>query len=121
LEVFLDNQADAVATLIMSVKIPALIDATPKFVYWSKGNSRSERQVRIRMDERYIDQIVGIKYDRERFRITEEPGDPKTEVDRVLVIEPLDYDTHFRGSIQIRGKGPNGYKHETRLHVFVQP
>jgi hypothetical protein len=73
------------------------------------------------MDERYIDQIVGIKYDRERFRITEEPGDPKTEVDRVLVIEPLDYDTHFRGSIQIRGKGPNGYKHETRLHVFVQP
>lgn len=121
LEVFLDNQADAVATLIMSVKIPALMDAMPKLVYWSKGNSRSERRVRIRMDERYIDQIVGIKYDRERFRITEEPGDPKTEVDRVLVIEPLDYDTHFRGSIQIRGKGPNGYKHETRLHVFVQP
>lgn len=121
LQVFLDNQPDAVATLVMSVQIPALIDATPKFVYWSKNNSRSERRIQIKMDERYINRIVEIEYDRDRLRVTEEPGDPNTEVDRVLVVEPLDYDTLFRGSIQIRGTGPNERKHETRLHAFVQP
>ncbi len=121
LQVFLDNQPDAVATLVMSVQIPALIDAIPKFVYWSKDNSRSARRIRISMDERYINRIVEIEYDRDRLRVTEEPGEPNTEVDRVLVVEPLDYDTLFRGSIQIRGTGPNGRKHETRLHAFVQP
>ena len=121
LQVFLDNQPDAVATLIMSVKIPTLIEATPQFVYWSKDSARTERRVRLKMDARYIDEIIDIDYDKKTLKVTEEPGDGGTNSDLILVIEPLDYNKLSRGTILIKGTGPEGRKHETNVHVFVQP
>ncbi len=121
LQVYLDSQPEPVATLSMNVKIPTLIEAMPQIVYWSKDSSRSARRVRLTLDERYIDEILRIDYDRTKLKLTEEPGDPKTEVDRVLVIEPKDYDTLYRGTITVYGSGANGRKMDTRIHAFVQP
>ncbi len=121
LQVFLDNQPDAVATLIMSVKIPTLIEAMPQFVYWSKDNSKTERRVRLKMDERYINKIIDIDYDKKSLIVAEEPGNAGTDSDLILVIEPLDYNELSRSTIRIKGIGPGGRKHEANVHVFVQP
>lgn len=121
LQVFLDNQPDAVATLIMSVKIPDLIEVTPQFVYWSKDSAHTERRVRLKMDARYIDEIVDIQYDEKTLKVTEGPGDRSTNSDLTLVIEPLDYNKLSRGTILIKGSGPEGRKHDASIHVFVQP
>lgn len=121
LQVFLDNQADAVATLVMSVKIPTLIEATPQFVYWSKERARTERSVRLKMDKRYINKITDIDYDKKSLKVTQKPGDAGTDSDLTLVIEPLDYNKLSRGTIRIKGIGPVGRKHEANVHVFVQP
>lgn len=121
LQVFLDSQPDAVATLHMNVQIPTLIEAMPQIVYWSKDSSKSARRIRLTLDERYIDEILRIDYDRSKLRVTEEPGDPKTETDRVLIVEPKDYDALYRGTITVYGSGPDGRKIDTRIHAFVQP
>lgn len=121
LQVYLDSQPEPVATLLMNVQIPTLIEATPQIVYWSAQSSRSERKVRISLDERYIDKILRVDYDRTKLTVTEEPGDPKTKVDRVLIVEPKDYDTLYRGTITVSGIGPEGRKAEARVHAFVQP
>jgi len=121
LQVFLDSQPEAVATLLMNVQIPTLIEALPQIVYWNSQSSKSERRVRLTLDERYIDEILRIDYDHAQLKVTEAPGDPKTGVDRVLVVEPKDYSTLYRGTITIFGSGPDGRKAETRVHAFVQP
>lgn len=121
LQVFLDSQPDAVATLSMNVQIPTLIEAMPQIVYWSKDSAKSPRRVHLTLDERYIDEIQRIDYDRSKLSVTEETGDPNTETDRVLVVEPKDYDTLYRGTITIYGSGPDGRKMDTRVHAFVQP
>lgn len=121
LEVFIDSQPESVATLLMNVTVPTLIEATPQIVYWSKESSQSPRRVRLTLNESYIDEILRIDYDRSKMTLTEEPGDPKTEVDRILVIEPKDFDTLYRGTITVYGSGPNGRKAESRIHAFVQP
>lgn len=121
LQVFLDSQPDAVATLVMSVKIPTLIEATPQFVYWSKESARTERRVRLKMDERYINKITDIDYDKKSLKVTKGPSDPGMDADLLLTVEPVDYNTLYRGTIRIKGTGPKGRKHETNVHVFVQP
>jgi hypothetical protein len=121
LQVFLDSQPEAVATLLMNVQIPTLIEAMPQIVYWNAQSSKSERRVRLNLDERYINEILEIDYDRTQLSLTEEAGDPKTKTDRFLVIEPKSYDTLYRGTITIYGSGPDGRKAETRVHAFVQP
>ena len=120
LQVFLDSQPDAVATLKMNVQIPTLIEATPQIVYWSKDSAKSARRIHLSLDERYVDEILRVDYDRSKLRVTEEPGDPKTKTDRVLVVEPKDYDTLYRGTITVYGSGPDGRKADTRVHAFVQ-
>jgi hypothetical protein len=121
LQVFLDNQPEPVATLLMNVQIPTLIDATPQIVYWNSQSAKTPRQVRLTLDERFIDEIVEIVYESERLTITEEAGDAPGAAARVLVVEPTSYDEMYRGTIIVRGLGPGGRKAETRLHVFVQP
>ena len=121
LQVFLDKQSEPVATLVMSVKIPNLIEALPQFVYWSKSSSKSERRIRIKMDRRYINKIVNIDYDETRLMVKEATSQPGIDADLVLVVEPIDYKTLFRGTIGVEGVGPNGRSHTTNLHVFVQP
>jgi len=121
LEVYLDSQPDAIVTLKMNVQIPTLIEAMPQIVYWSPESSKTPRRIRLSLDERYIDKILRIDYDRSQLKVTEEPGDPKTKVERVLIVEPKDYNTLYRGTITIYGSGPKGRKVETRVHAFVQP
>lgn len=121
LQVYLDSQPEPVATLLMNVQIPTLIEAMPQIVYWNSESSRSARRVRLSLDERYINEILRIDYDRSALSVTEEPGDPKIEADRVLLIVPKDYNSPYRGTITIYGSGPNGRKADTRVHAFVQP
>lgn len=122
LQVFIDSQPEPVATLVMNVQIPTLIEATPQIVYWNSQSARSPRQVRISLDERFVDEIVEVDYDRARLTITEEATDNSAgDVARVLVVEPKTFDEMYRGTIIVRGTGPNGRKAETRVHAFVQP
>lgn len=121
LEVFIDSQPEAVASLLMNVKIPTLIEAVPKVVYWNKGSTQSGRSIRLTLDDRYIDSIERIDYDRNSIQLVDKPAEPGTDVDRVLTITPKSFDKLIRGTVTIYGSGPNGRKAETRVHVFVQP
>lgn len=121
LQVYLDSQPEPVATLSMNVQIPTLIEAMPQIVYWSQDSSKSARRIRLTLDERYIDEILRIDYDHSKLRVTEEPGDPEKETARVLVVEPKDYDTLYRGTITVYASGPGSRKMDTRIHAFVQP
>ena len=121
LQVYLDNQADAVVTLKMNVQIPTLIEAQPQIVYWKPETSKIPRLVRLVMNERYIDQVLQIDYDRSRLTVTQEPRDPKNNDALVLRVKPKDFSKLYRGTITVYGGGPDGRKAETRVHAFVQP
>jgi hypothetical protein len=120
LEVFLDDQADAVAILHMIVQVPKLVDAQPQIVYWNPSTSRTERHIRIKLDKRYVNEITSIEYDHAALTITAEP-DPDGRVDRILHIRPKSFETQIRETVRIHARGAEGIKAEARLHIFVQP
>ena len=120
LEVFIDSQPDAVATLRMNVRIPELVEAKPKIVYWSASSSQSERRVAITLDARYVDKILKIEYDRNKLNVVEEK-DPEGKATRILRITPESYDSQYRGTITVHASGKGGRKAEARVMVFVQP
>ena len=120
LEVFLDNQPEAIATLHMIVQVPRLVDAQPKIVYWNPTTSRTDRQVRITLDKRYVTEISEIEYDHSALIISEET-DPAGKADRILKILPISFDKQIRETVIVKGSGKDGMKAEARLHIFVQP
>ena len=121
LQVYLDSQVDALVTLKMNVQIPALIEAQPQIVFWKPESSKTPRPVHLLIDERHIDQILQIDYDRSRLTVTTESDDPKNNGPIVFKVEPKDFSKLFRGTITVYAGGPNGRKAETRVHAFVQP
>ncbi|KRP37507.1 MAG: hypothetical protein ABS34_02540 [Opitutaceae bacterium BACL24 MAG-120322-bin51] len=120
LEVFLDDQADAVAMLHMIVQVPTLVEAQPQIVYWNPSTSRTERHIRIKLDKRYVNEITSIEYDRSTLTITAE-ADPDGRADRILHILPKSFETQIRETVLIHARGVDGMKAEARLHIFVQP
>jgi len=120
LQVFLKDQPDPVETLQMIVQVPKLIDASPSFVYWNQSSTQTERQVRIKLDTNYLNEISSIEYDAELISVTEKK-DTGDQFDRILVILPKTFDQQLRQSILIKAKGPNDLTAEKRLQVFVQP
>lgn len=120
LEVFLDDQPDAVATLHMIVQVPKLVDAQPQIVYWNPSTSKTERHIRVTLDKRYVDEITSIEYDHSTLTITENT-DPDGRVDRILNILPKSFETQIRETVVIKARGADGMKAESRLHIFVQP
>jgi hypothetical protein len=120
LEVFLDNQPDAVATLHMIVQVPKLVDAQPNLVYWNPSTSKTERHIRITLDKRYVSEISSIEYDHSVLTITEE-ADPDSKADRILHIMPKSFKTQTRETVLVKARGKDGMKAEARLHIFVQP
>jgi hypothetical protein len=77
--------------------------------------------VRLTIDERYIEAILRIDYDRSQLTVTQEPGDPKKKDGLVLVVEPKDFSKVYRGTITVYASGADGRETETRVHAFVQP
>ncbi|MEN8661120.1 MAG: DUF1573 domain-containing protein [Lentimonas sp.] len=120
LEVFIDSQADSVATLHMIVQVPKLIDLQPKIVYWNAESTKTERSIRIQLDKRYVDKITDVLYNKGQLTLSREP-DPTDENKQVLRILPKSFDRVMRETIVIKAKGTDDLKAETRLHVFVQP
>jgi len=120
LEVFLDDQADAVAILHIIVQVPKLVDAQPQIVYWNPSSSKTERTIRIKLDKRYVNEISSIEYDRSTLTIRAEPA-PDGRADRILNILPKSFNTQIRESVLIHARGPDGMKAQARLHIFVQP
>ncbi len=120
LEVFLDSQPDAVATLHMIVEIPRLVDLQPQIVYWNNRSSQTKRSVRVKLDERYVDAIDTIDYDASTLSLERAEGDkPGTYTLEVL---PLSFDTTMRQTVTVRAVETDGERvAEGRLHVFVQP
>ncbi len=120
LEVYLDDQPAPVATLHMIVQIPTLVKAQPQIVYWSPGTSKTERSVQLKLDKRYVNEIVSIDYDHDRLTVTEKES-PGHEADRILSILPQSFDSRLRETIRINARGEDGTTAETRVHIFVQP
>ncbi|MFO8027773.1 MAG: DUF1573 domain-containing protein [Opitutales bacterium] len=120
LDVFIDSQAEAVATLRMNVQIPQLIEATPKIVYWTPSSGKTERRIALTLDERYVETIDKIEYDREHLEVVDE-ADPKGEASRILRITPKSFDATYRGTITVKASGEDGQKAEARIMAFVQP
>lgn len=120
LDVFIDSQAEAVATLRMNVEIPKLIDAMPQVVYWSPSGSKNERRVSITLDERYVDTIQSIDYDSDKLNVATEK-DPSGKATRLLKITPKSYDELYRGAITVTAKGKEGRKAEAKILTLVQP
>lgn len=121
LSVYLDSQPDAVATLHMIVEIPELVKTQPRIVYWNDKTAQSARTIRIDLDDRYVKtDDMEIKYDASLFTITREE-DPSGKSDFILKLEPVDYGTKTRHSIEITAKGlKNGPDGEGKIHAFVQ-
>ncbi|MFT5824688.1 MAG: hypothetical protein ACI8ZW_000169 [Yoonia sp.] len=120
LEVFLDSQREAVATLHMIVQVPKLVDAQPQIVYWNPTTAKTDRQIRITLDKRYVSEIIKIEYDHSLLTITE-AADPTGKADRILHILPKSFEKQIRESVIVKGRGTDGMTAETRLHIFVQP
>ena len=120
LEVFIDNQSDAVATLHMIVQVPKLVDAQPQIVYWNPSTSKTARQIRITLDKRYVNEITSIEYDHSTLTITEE-ADPDDRADHILHILPKSFEAQIRETVLIHARGADGMQAESRLHIFVQP
>lgn len=120
MDVFIDSQAEAVATLKMNVEIPRLIEALPQIVYWTPSGSKSERRVTINLDARYVDRIQSITYDKSKLDVVEEK-DPNGNATMVLKVTPKDYDSLYRGTIEVKASGKGGRKAEARIMALVQP
>ena len=120
LQVFLKGQAKAVKTLHMLVQVPRLIDAQPPIVYWNRNSSKTGRDVQIKLDEQYVNEISNIEYDPELLTVTEK-DDHAAYVDQVLTILPKSFDKQLRHTILIKASGENGLTAETKIQVFVQP
>ena len=120
LDVFIDSQPDAVATLRMNVQIPKLIEAMPRVVYWTPSGAKTARQVTLTLDKRYVQKIEKIEYDRDKLQVVEE-ADPGGTASRILRIKPKSFDTLYRGTIKIKAEGRDGRKEEAKVMVFVQP
>jgi hypothetical protein len=120
LQVFLENQAEPVVTLHMIVQIPKLVEAKPQIVYWNSSTSKTERQVQVILDKRYVTEISSIDYDRAHLTIVE-AADPDGKTDRILHILPKSFDVPTRQTVRIKARGKDGILGEARLHIFVQP
>lgn len=120
LEVYIDSQADPIATLRMNVTVPKLIDTLPQIVYWSPSSSKSERRVTVTLDERYVEGIRSIKFDRKKLDVVEEK-DPNGKATVILKITPKSFDERYRGTIEIEASGKGGRKAEAKILTLVQP
>ena len=122
LQVFIDSEPDAVATLLMNIKIPELIKVSPPVVYWSQESSHSPREAQIQLDERYLNKITNIRFDESKLDVVQKDGQSAgSSLSTTLVITPKDYLSPYRGSVIIEAKGPNGRTAETKVHAFIQP
>lgn len=120
LQVFLKGQSEPVETLHMIVLVPRLIDVQPSIVYWNRSASKTERQVRVKLDTRYVDEISTIDYDPELLIVTEKE-DPDGAAYCILTILPKSFDQQLRHAVTIKATGENDFVAETKLQVFVQP
>ena len=120
LQVFLEGQEGPVETLHMIVLIPNLIDARPSIAYWSRNSSKTERQIEITLDKRYITEISSLEYNSKLLTITEKESHD-ANVDRILIILPKSFDEQLIQTLLIEAKGENGLTAEKRIQVFVQP
>ena len=120
IDVFIDSQAEPVATLRMNVQIPKLVQTMPDIVYWTPTGSKSERRVTLTLDERYVDTIRGIEFDKRKLEVVEEK-DPSGKASLILKITPKSFDALYRGTITIQASGKDGRKAEGRILALVQP
>ena len=120
LQVFLKGEAEPVETLHMVVQVPRLIHINPFILYWNKSSDKTERQVQIKLDTRYLSEISNIEYDPELLVINEK-DDPSGNFDRILTILPKSFDKQLRHIVLIKATGEDNLTAEMKLQVFVQP
>ncbi|MEO0508944.1 MAG: DUF1573 domain-containing protein [Verrucomicrobiota bacterium] len=120
LEVYIDGEEKAIATLSMNIKIPKLVEAMPQLIYWSPSGTKTARQIKIALDKRYVNKITKIEFDEDRLEVIEEE-DPQGKVSRILSVKPKSFDFAYRGTITVFAKGPDEQEAEARIHAILQP
>lgn len=120
LQVFLQGQEEPVETLYMLVKVPTLIQVTPSIIYWNRSQEKTERQVQVKFDTRYLSEIESIEYDSDLLEI-KETFDPNDSFNRQLTILPKLLDKQIRETVLIKARGENNLTAQAKLMVFMQP
>ncbi len=121
LYVYLDSQADAVATLHFIINIPELVTAQPRVIYWNNRNAKSPRTIRVELNEDHVNELSSIKYDKSLLSVTKETvKDADAKHQFILTVAPQSYDTNLRATIELEASGPNKTKGSTKIHAFVQ-
>lgn len=121
LDVYLDSQPDAVATLHFIINIPELIVAQPRVIYWNSRNTKSPRTIRVELDSNYVNELSAINYDKSQLSVTKEPvSDKNAKHQYTLTVTPKSYETDMRATIELEASGPNRTKGNTKIHAFVQ-
>ena len=121
LTVFLEGRKEAVATLDMVVEVPTLVEATPRIVHWNQRTKQTPRTVRIRLDERYVDTISEIRYNRDKLSVERKEAPPKEDAHLLLEIRPHSYEDNIRETIQLLATGGEGMRGEASVFVFSRP
>jgi len=119
-KVYMEGKSEPVAVLHMVVRIPLLVEATPRILYWKSGSLQTEQQIHLALDRRYMDRLTAVDYDRQRLTVIQE-SDPDGKVDFILRVTPKRFDASLRDTIVIHASGPDGLRADARIHVFVQP
>ena len=120
LQVFLKGQSEPVETLHMLVQVPQLIQINPYIVYWNRSSSKTERQVQIKLDKRYLSKISAIEYDSELLNISK-AEDREGNFDQILTILPKSFDKQLRHTVMIKAEGEDDLSTQAKLMIFVQP
>lgn len=120
LQVFVDSQPEPVATLLMTVEIPTLIQAMPQIVYWTPSSNPTPRRVAITLDPKYVQRITHVEYDATQLTVSEKE-DPQGRADMLLEVSPKSFEQTYRGMITIHAEGNDGRQAQSRIHAMVQP
>ena len=104
-QVFFEGHTAPLATLHFMVTIPKLIELTPNTLIWDETKRNQAFTVELKLDDRYINSLIGIEYDEALYRVLLAPHKSKPNQYQ-LTVQPLVAERPFNSTIQIKASGP---------------
>ena len=104
-QVFFKGHSAPLATLHFIVTIPKLIELTPNTLIWDEAKRNEAFTVGIKLDERYVNSLIGIECDESLYRVLVAPHGSKPNQYQ-LTVQPLVAERPFNSTIQVKASGP---------------